>query len=372
MKSLIRAILVLVAALVINGEATACTIAVVADKASKEGGVILWKNRDSGYFRTCIRYFTTEKYAFTGVVRMKNPEAGVLCGVNEVGFGIVNAYSSNLPLSDKKGTSQRSPFMRKALINCRTVEEFEEFVRNYERGGAFRTNVGVGDATGAAAIFEIWGEGYRRYDVDKMEQGFDVRSSCSFAGDMSKTERTLRRYNAVYEQVSNKRKFTAEDWYNMSRSYYAVGEGDILQNNNEYVDHTVAVVTRQATVGAFVVVCGKHPRMLISMGYPAACPAIPVWVKARDAIPECLSGTGSHNLGRRFKKAAYFKLGKLSNGRPKYFLNKPIVREALKVQTKLPFPKRMPHNIEKFNHKLDEAFRQHEKAIDEILTRAKE
>ena len=370
MQSLIRAILALVAALVINGEAAACTIAVVAEKASKEGGVILWKNRDSGYFRTCIRYFTTEKYAYTGVIRIKNPEAGVLCGANEVGFGIVNAYSSNLPTSDKKGPSQRSPFMRDALINCRTVDEFEEFVRNYERGGAFRTNVGVGDATGAAAIFEIWSDGYRRYDVDKMEQGYDVRSSCSFAGDMSKTERALRRYKAVCEQVSNKRKFSAEDWYNISRSYYAVGEGDILQNDNDYVDHTTAVVVRRATVGAFVVVCGKNPRMLVSMGYPAACPAIPVWVKAKEAIPECLSGKGSHNLGRRFTKAAYFKLGKLSNGRPKYLLNKPIVREALKVQTKVTFPKRMPRNIEKFNLGLDKAFRLHEKAIDEILIRA--
>ena len=360
----------LVAALVINGEAAACTIAVVAEKASKEGGVILWKNRDSGYFRTCIRYFTTEKYAYTGVIRIKNPEAGVLCGANEVGFGIVNAYSSNLPTSDKKGPSQRSPFMRDALINCRTVDEFEEFVRNYERGGAFRTNVGVGDATGAAAIFEIWGDGYRRYDVDKMEQGYDVRSSCSFAGDMSKTERSLRRYKAVREQVSNKRKFSAEDWYNISRSYYAVGEGDILQNDNDYVDHTTAVVVRRATVGAFVVVCGKNPRMLVSMGYPAACPAIPVWVEAKEAIPECLSSIGSHNLGRRFTKAAYFKLGKLSNGRPNYLLNKPIVREALKVQTKVTFPKRMPRNIEKFNLGLDKAFRLHEKAIDEILIRA--
>ena len=112
--------------------------------------------------------------------------------------------------------------------------------------------------------------------------------------------------------------------------------------------------------------------MLVSMGYPAACPAIPVWVKAKDAIPECLVGSGSHNLGRRFTKAAYFKMGKLSNGRPKYILNKPLVREALKVQTKVPFPKRMPHNIEKFNRKLDEAFLRHEKAIDDILMRATE
>ena len=50
---------------------------------------------------------------------------------------------------------------------------------------------------------------------------------------------------------------------------------------------------------------------------------------------------------------------------------RPLPAPLLKVQTKLPFPKKMPHNIEKFNLKLDEAFRLHEKAIDEILMRAK-
>ena len=369
MKLFVRAILVLVAVLAICGESVACTIAVVAPKASKEGGAILWKNRDNTSYRTSIRYISGGKYAYTGVAPTHRPELGVLCGVNEVGFGIVNALSSNLPITDAKGPKSRSVFMAEALANCRTVEEFEEFLRNYKRGGRFTTNIGVGDATGAAVIFEIWGDGYRCYDVEKMDRGYEVRSNCSFAGDMSRVSRTLRRYNAVREQMAKKRKFSAEDWYDMSCSYYAVGKGDILRNDDVYEDHTSFVVPHRATVGSFVVVCGKNPRILVSMGYPAACPAIPVWVEAKEQIPECLSGERSHNLGHRFIKAAYSKAGKRPNGKPKYVLNKALVREALKVQTKVSFPKKMPRNIVKFNRQLDEAFLRHEKAIDEILQR---
>ena len=49
--------------------------------------------------------------------------------------------------------------------------------------------------------------------------------------------------------------------------------------------------------------------------------------------------------------------------------NHELVREALKVQTKLPFPEKMPRNIEKFNRRADEKFRKHEQAIDALLAR---
>ena len=367
MKSIVKSLLVAVAALTAYGDALACTAAVVAAKASKEGATILWKNRESDYYRTSIRHLTSEKYSYTGVVRTNDPEAGVLCGVNEVGFGIVNTATRNLPTSDKPGTGSRTPFMRDALIHCRTVDEFEEYVRGYERGAKFTTNVGVGDATGAAAFFEIWGEGYRRYDVDKMERGYDIRSSFSFAGDMEKLGTAHRRYDAMLEQLGTKGKISAADFYNYARSYYVAGKGDALQSDSKLWNHRYETVPHRSTVGSFAIVCGKHPRILVAMGYPAACPAIPVWVEAKERIPECLSGTASHALGHRFIQKAYIKSGKRKNGKGRYYLNKPLVREALKVQTKISAPAKMPRNIEKFNRRADEKFRKHEQAIDALL-----
>jgi hypothetical protein len=373
MKRTLTSLLLLAALLFSYAEAEACTAAVVAAKASKEGGTILWKNRESNYYRTSVRYLTSEKYAYTGVVRTDKPEAGVFCGVNEVGFGIINTASSNLP-KDKEleGTGSRPPFMRDALINCSTVDEFEEFVKQYKRGHTFTTNVGVGDANGAAAFFEIWGHGYRRYDIDKTEKGYDFRSSFSFAGDMEKIRSPKRRYNAMVEQTEGKSLFAARDFYDYARTYYVAGKGNALENENKLWNHRFETVPHRSTVGTFMVVCGKHPRILVSMGYPAACPAIPVWVEAKESIPECLSGTASHKLGHRFMKAAYIKEGTyISKGKKKgrYYLNKPLVREALKVKTNLHFPEKMPKNIDKFNRKTDKAFDKHERKIDALIVR---
>ena len=83
-----------------------------------------------------------------------------------------------------------------------------------------------------------------------------------------------------------------------------------------------------------------------------------------------MSGKASYALGHRFVQKAYVRSGKLKSGKSRYYLNKPLVREALKVQTKLPFPEKMPRNIEKFNRRADAKYRKHEKAIDALLSSA--
>ena len=355
-----------------RSEASACTAAVVAPKASKEGATLLWKNRESNAYATVVRHFASDKYSYTGVVHVDKPEVGVLCGVNEVGFGVVNTATRNLPENrEVEGTGRRTGFMRDALINCATIDEFEEFVRNFKRGYKFTTNVGVGDAKGGAAFFEIWGDGYRRYDVDKMERGFDVRSSFSFAGDMEKLGTSKLRYDAMMQQTKGVEKFSATDFYDYSRSYYVAGKGDALQSDKKLYDHRYETVPHRSTVGSFTIICGEHPRILVAMGYPAASPAIPVWVEAKEQIPACWSGSEGYMLGRKFIKAAYIKDGttKGRGGKKKtrYYLNKPLVREALKVKTKMPFPEQMPKNIEKFNRKADAKFAKHKERIEALL-----
>lgn len=364
-------LLLLVVALCCYGRVEGCTAAIVAAKASSEGGTILWKNRDSGNYRTSVRYFNSEKYAYTGVVTTERPDAGVFCGVNEVGFGIINTATKNLPKNKSlEGTGKRSPFMRDALINCATVDEFEEFVRNYQRGYKFMTNVGVGDAQGGAAFFEIWGDGYCRYDVNKSERGFDLRGNFSYAGDMSRIVRGKLRLDAILEQIGDKSKLSAKECHEFSRSYYVAGERYDLLNDEKLYVHESKTVTHRLSVGSFAIVCGKHPRILVAMGYPAACPAIPVWVEAKEEIPNCLSGTAAHLLGKKFAKQAYIKDGTfVSRGKKKgrYYLNKPLVRKALEVHTEFAFPEQMPKNIKRFNRQVDRRFNKHAHKIEALL-----
>ena len=72
-------------------------------------------------------------------------------------------------------------------------------------------------------------------------------------------------------------------------------------------------------------------------------------------------------------KKAYIKDGttKSRGGKKKsrYYLNKPLVREALKVKTILPFPEQMPKNIEKFNQKADAKFANHKARIEALINK---
>ena len=97
MKQTLTTLLLFVILLFGHAKTLACTAAVVAPKASKYGVTILWKNRESSRFRTVVRYYTSDKYSYTGIINIENPDGGVLCGVNEVGFGIINTATRNLP-----------------------------------------------------------------------------------------------------------------------------------------------------------------------------------------------------------------------------------------------------------------------------------
>ena len=67
MKKLVLAISLFVTIVANCDSAKACTAAVVAAKASSEGGTILWKNRDSAFHSTIIQYIESEKYSYLGV-----------------------------------------------------------------------------------------------------------------------------------------------------------------------------------------------------------------------------------------------------------------------------------------------------------------
>ena len=339
--------------------AEACSSAVVARNHSKEAGVILWKHRDQSSINDCrIAHYNDGKYAYTALVHSYiRIGDSTLAGVNECGFGYVSTATSRLKRQPKEvHPASKQQLMCRALRECRTVEEFEALLAVHKRYPSFEMNVCVGDAEGGAAVFEIWADGYRKYDVTS----FDVRTNFSFAATSDKRGGSVRRYETVMEQMQGRNDFTAQDFFGYSRSFYSAQKGDILKSESRYHDNNYTV-PRYTSVASVVIVCSENPRIDAIVGHPVAGMSVPVWVAAGHNIPKCVAGRAMYDLGRAFKAKAYTQEGK------KVYLNKEVARKVVAVNHNIKAPRRMPTNIVKFNTKVDLIFEKHRQQIMKIL-----
>ena len=368
-----KIVLVLVAVLALYGEGKACTSAIVAANRSSEGAALLWKHRDSQFANTRVDYIADGKYAFSAIVSNKSDyKVGPYVGINEVGLGVMNTATRKLPKATEEewnactkafNSDTFRTLMRYALQNCSTVAEFEEYIRSTKRVRGFNTNIGIADAHGAAAYFEIWDLGYRRYDVCEQSDGFDVRSNFSFAGD-PKAGTSFRRYDVIKRKMSaNNGNFTPQDFVAYSRSYDSIEFGDVLATNDCYrcENHTVP---RTTSVSVAVLVCdAKNPRMLVMNGHPASSLAVPVYVKAKEAIPHCVKGKAMYRLSEKFCSKAYSSRANLGAE-----LNKEVVRKVLAVGNACAeMPAEMPADMKSFNKKLGKLYVGHAKAVKKAM-----
>ena len=370
-----RLILSLASILLLHGAALACTSAIVSAQRSSEGVPLLWKHRDNGKFpNTRIEHITDGTYAYSAVVPNNEKYAnGVYAGINEKGFGVISTATRNLPESTPeeykacKRRRMRGGAMWNGLRECATVDEFEELLKTTKRSRRSHSNFGVGDATGVVAYFEVWDVGYRRYDISESgNDGFDVRSNFSHAGDPKKIETSKRRYDLMIREMSNHQgNFSPFDFIGYSRSYNSIKYGNVLTLKSRYYcsNHTVP---RSTSVGSFVMVCdGENPRMLVMNGHPASSLAVPVYVKAKGEIPQCVKGDAMRLLSNDFRQKAYIK-----NGEKKYLLNKEAISNVLKIKhPKIEMPSEMPKDIRKFNAKIDKQFAKHEKRVRKVLAK---
>lgn len=370
-----KIVVTLIALLSLCVEGLACTSAIVAAHRSSEGAPLLWKHRDSKDGKSHVEYVATGKYAYTASVpNSKKYTQAVFMGVNEKGLGVMNTATNKLP----KATAEEyaacsceqtnyifSRLMRFALSECATVDEFEEFLRKTKRKRGFATNIGIADAEGNAAYFEIWDLDYRRYDVKDRAEGFDVRSNFSFMGDPN-FGTSKRRYDLIMgEMTPHKGNFTPQQFVEYSRSYKSLAYGDVLATDDLFIceNHTVP---RSSTVSSAVLVCDKaNPRMLVMNGHTVSSLAVPVYLKAKDNIPQCVKGDAMRLLSEDFCSKAYNK-DKYEGAR----LNKGVVRDVLKIkQPHIDMPKEMPADIEAFNGRIDKLYAKYEKQVRKVLKR---
>jgi predicted transcriptional regulator len=105
-----------------------------------------------------------------------------------------------------------------------------------------------------------------------------------------------------------------------------------------------------------------NPRMLVAVGHPAAAMAVPVYVKAKQAIPQCVGGNAMLELGNEFRSKVYKNITKGEDE-----LDKATIRKVVAIETKCEMPSLLPQNIAKFNAKIDKQFAKHAKKVRKVL-----
>ena len=205
---------------------------------------------------------------------------------------------------------------------------------------------------------------FKRYNTAKREVGFDIRSNFSFSGHMAKPGPSIPRYDVIMHQMWGKKSFTPYDFINYSRNYVTRRGEKVIELPEKFVCNE-QTVPRYKSVAAMVAVCdGENPRMLVIVGHPASGMAVPVYVKAKSAIPECVAGRSALNLSEEFRAKAYKCVEEES-----YELNKPVVSEVLKVRTECKMPRKMPADIKKFNAAIDARFARHAEEVRCVLSK---
>lgn len=356
-------LLLLLFALFICQKSIACTSAIVVASHSKEGSTLLWKHRDAPSWDCHIEHFKDGKHAFTALVSPDKKK--VYSGINECGFAILNTVSENITKDLSLCQGPGALFvMAYALREFATVEEFEMWLATTNGKRTYVTNFAVGDASGAAAYFEVKQESFKRFDIGEQKEGFDIRSNFSFSGNMVERGPSVPRYDIVMRQMSCRKMHSPYDFFDYGRNYVNGSGVEVLTTSEKFICNDLTV-PRYFSVASMVMVCdGENPRMLVSVGHPVVAMVVPVYVKAENSIPECVAGRPSLLLSEEFRAKAYTQLDEL-----RYDTNKPLVKRLLKVESRVVMPNRMPENIEKFNAKIDTLFAKHAAKVRKVLVR---
>jgi hypothetical protein len=286
-----------------------CTTAVISGKASADGRPMLLKNRDADELQNKLVSFHEGNFKFIGVVNSNDKDnKQVWSGFNNYGFAIMNSASYNLKINDTtKLADLEGVIMKKALGECKTVDDFENLLKNMKKPYGVEANFGVIDAQGGAAYFEVNNFTYVKYDVNDptiAPNGYLLRTNFSFSGEKNKGFGYIR-FNTESALFSNefvKNKISAPFLFNnvvrcLNHSLTGNNLEEILPaniNDTKYVFFR-DYIPRLSTASAVVIqgVKKDEPALLTTMwtvlGFPLTSVAVPVWVLDDGSLPAILT-----------------------------------------------------------------------------------
>ncbi len=270
-----------------------CTTAVVSAKGSSDGRPFLWKNRDTRHRNNAVVLLQGPRYRYVAVINVGDTTQA-WAGVNEAGFAIMNAEALDVEGDQLDGEGE---FMAEALGRCATVDDFERLLLETNRPGRHtKSNFGVVDARGGAAYFETGNHTFARYDADRAEGGWIVRTNFAQTGDGTGggifrfvRARQIFRRMAAHGELSPLAllRLAARDLVTPASVVPDAPPGRWVRTRNSINRFRTAccVIVQEPEPGG-------DPRLAtfwIVLGEPLFGAAVPVWVST-GSVPEPLRG----------------------------------------------------------------------------------
>ncbi|MCX8160874.1 MAG: C45 family peptidase [Candidatus Saccharicenans sp.] len=277
----------------------ACTLIVASGQATASGRPLMWKNRDTPQLLNKLLYFKGEKYNFIGLVDSED-ETGqeVWAGLNDRGLAIMNSQADDLAVREKKyDGAGNGAFMKLALSQCATVDDFERLLQREKGKWDLAANFGVIDAGGRACFFETSSEYYTRFDADDKKVapfGYIVRTNFSYTspdylqgGGFIRFERMSHLAEAaratgqlgvqfILQQAARDLSHEKLHSFPLSRPLPEDPSMPLYINTND-------TINRNSTASAVVFEGAPSPErsdlatMWVLLGQPVTIAAIPVW-----------------------------------------------------------------------------------------------
>lgn len=198
-----------VLATIFSFKAAACTAVVVSGKHNVSGRALMIKVRDSDKV-TDMKQFNGPKYAFFGqTANLDTPHEkikGVVSGSNTAGLCVASLTpGKGFPLDTLKNKVSGGKLNFRALGTCANLAEFEAMVDEMLKSKYIVAHIAALDAGGHAAMYEIIGDRYVKYDADDPKvapDGFRVMTNFTFAGDSALGHGQVR-YDSTVEVMKS-------------------------------------------------------------------------------------------------------------------------------------------------------------------------
>ncbi len=341
LRFFVPAVLVLLSATAAGGDrGEGCSTVVFGPASTRDGGPMLWKNRDSDFPSNKVVFVGEQPYAYLALVNNGQPSGRwVYAGLNAAGFAIMNSVAYNLPQRAGDLRDLEGQIIADALRTCRTAGDFEAYLQaNLGPDLGSRANFGVIDGEGRAWLFEVHNRGFRKIDAAAQPGGYLVNTNFSRSGPENEGAGYLR-----FERVSGllregRSGFDPEFVFTrLARDFgHPLLQGptraDLARRSgaSPFWHHSNHCIDRDSTSAA-VVLQGRSgsdwppATMWVMLGEPLVSVAVPVWVEAGEVPPALWQGDDAplvretlrlKKIVRPFAepdKAEYIDLSRLDN-----------------------------------------------------------